>query len=317
MPPVGGVGAPPPPAGAGPSGPLGPALGAVVEVEILEVFEPGAGRVALGRWTGEARFPPHLVAGARFPARVASLGPPAVLQPLPAPEANPAKLLPPPAYPLARAVEAVLSAGEADPAAAALARLLSLPRDPGALAPALARWVRASGLFHEADLARGEVHDDVKTLAQRLLQRVPEGPLRDAAEALVRHVEAHQARSIAGGEAVIPLVLPWPQGTVAGEIRLEPDGTAGRPGGRTRYRAVRVRLDLPHLGRVEARVAWAPEGVRVSLGASPQVLPLLRREIGTLRSALAGGAGVRLLGLGVEALRPPAEPEASLWEVRA
>ncbi|WP_459943106.1 flagellar hook-length control protein FliK [Deferrisoma palaeochoriense] len=317
MPPVGGVGAPPPPAGPGPSGPLGPALGAVVEVEILDVIEPGVGRVALGRWTGDARFPEHLTAGARFPARVASLGPPTVLQPLPAPEANPARLLPPPAQPLAQAVEAILSAGDSDPAAQPLARLLSLPQDPEALAPALARWVRASGVFHEADLARGEAYGDVKTLAQRLLQRLPEGPLRDAAEALVRHVEAHQARSLAAGEPVVPLVLPWPQGPVQGEIRLEPDETSGRPGRPTRYRAVRIRLDLPHLGRVEARVAWVPEGVRISLGASPEVLPLLRRELGALRSALAEGAGVRLLGLGVEALRPSAEPEASLWEVRA
>ncbi|WP_084318748.1 flagellar hook-length control protein FliK [Deferrisoma camini] len=311
-----GPGAAPPAAAPGAAEGVRLAAGTVVEAQILESAEPGSGRVAVGRWVLDARFPAELPQGARFQARVEVEGPPVVLRLLEPPEADAARLAVPPRQALARAVVRLLEAARSDPDLAPLARLLRLSPEPRALASDLARWVRESGVFHESALARGEVPEDLKTLAGRLLGRLGDGPVREALEGLVRHVEAHQARGALTGGPVIPLVLPWPGGAVHGEIALEPE-RGGRGGPGRRYRALRIRLDLPNLGPVEVRAAWSPEGVRLGLAARAEVLPLVRARLDGLRRALTRDAGVRLVGLAVEALRPPAVEGPSVLEVRA
>ncbi|NOY44415.1 MAG: flagellar hook-length control protein FliK [Deltaproteobacteria bacterium] len=288
----------------------------MVEARIVESAQPGSGKVSVGRWVLDARFPAELPQGARFQARVEAGGPPLVLRLLEPPEADAARLAMPPRQALARAVVRVLEAARSDPDLVPLARLLRLSPEPRALASDLARWVRGSGVFHESALARGEVPEDLKTLAGRLLEKLGEGPMRETVEGLVRHVEAHQARGALTGEPVIPLVLPWPDGAVHGEIALEPE-QEGRGGAGRRYRALRIRLDLPNLGPVEVRVAWAPEGVRLGLAARAEVLPLVRGRLEGLRRALTRDAAVRLVGLVVEALRPPPDECSSVLEVRA
>ncbi len=309
-------GALPTPTATGPAEGARLAPGTVVEARILESIQPGLGKVAVGRWVLNARFPAELPQGARFQAQVEAGGPPLVLRLLKPPEADAARLAVPPREPLARAVVRILEAAGADSDLAPLARLLRLPPEPRALASHLARWVRGSGVFHESALARGEVPEDLKTLAVRLLGRLGEGPVREAVEGLVRHTEAHQARGALTGEPVIPLVLPWPGGPVHGEIALEPD-RENRGGAGSRYRTLRIRLDLPALGPVGVRVAWFPEGVRLGLAARAEVLPLVRGRLDRLRRALVRDAGVRLVGLAVEALRPPAAEDPSVLEVRA
>jgi hypothetical protein len=185
-------------------------------------------------------------------------------------------------------------------------RLLGLPREPEGLARALARWVRGSGLFHEARLAQGEDPADLKSLALKLLARLPQGDLARSAKALLGHVEAHQARSILEGEQVVPLVLPWGEEWVQGELRVmderrgdsRDDGASGR---------IRMRLHMPRLGPVEVGLRWGTGAVSVRLAFSPRVLETARSRLGELAEALAGAPGLAVADLRADPL-PALEP---------
>ncbi|MEW6488611.1 MAG: hypothetical protein AB1578_11965 [Thermodesulfobacteriota bacterium] len=291
---------------------LGLRLGSVVEARLQEALGPREGVLSIGGNLFRALHPEGLSPGQRLELRLVSLGPPPVFKLPGGPDDAVARLLRPPSLGFEGAVRAFLTAPPAEGApgadlAAALGRLLRLPEEPAALAAALARLLRGSGLFHEADLARPQTQSpaDLKALALLLLSRQPEGALARAAAALVGHVEAHQARSLLEGAAVVPLVLPWGEEWVHGELRLELEGRraaeSGKAGG-----ALRLRLQMPRLGPVEVNVRWGSPGVFVRLALEPPVLEEAREGLEDLSRLLTRDAGVRVADLRAEPLPPPA-----------
>jgi len=287
---------------------LGLRLGEVVEAEFLEALGQREGLLAIGGRVFRALHPEGLAPGQRLALRLVSPGPPPVFRLPEAAEEGVVRLLWPPAQGLASAAR-VLLGGEvvhagSGPLLAALQQVLRLPEEPGALGEALARLLRNSGLHHEASLARGEEPADLKALALRLLGREPAGPLAKAAEALLGHVEAHQARSALEGVLVVPLLLPWGEEWAQGELRVEDGEERGRAGagGKT----LRIRLEMPRLGPVEALVRWGQGGVAVRLGLAPDAVAEAREKLPELSARLSDEARVRVADLRVEALPPPA-----------
>lgn len=302
---------------------LGLRAGDVVEVSVVEALGQGQGIVELEGRLLRALYPEGLAAGARVALRVASTGPPLLLR-LPEPgEAALARLLSPPASGFGQAVRGLLAAA-ADPAGGPeLRRLLEgaevlrLPTSPSELAPALAKLLQRSGLFHEALLGRGEDPGDLKSLALRLLAAPASPPLHRLAEILLGHVEAHQARSVAEGTVTFPFVLPWGGDGVVGEWVVEERSGRG-PLGEALSGAVRIRLEMPRLGPVEVGVRWGPSGTAVRLRLAPEGLAEVSAQMGELREALTGAAGVRLVELRADALpRASASAGPGLLEVVA
>lgn len=326
MPAVGALGAGPVPAPGGQAGTApgeaalreaaflaGLRLGGVVEAQLQEALGPREGVLSIGGNLFRALHPEGLSPGQRLELRLVSLGPPPVFKLPGGPDEAVARLLRPPSLGLEGAVRALLAApvAEATPGAdlaAALGRLLRLPEEPASLAVALARLVRGSGLFHEADLARpgAQAPADLKALALLFLSRQTEGALARAAAALVGHLEAHQARSLLEGAAVIPLVLPWGEEWVHGELRLEPEGRRAGGAEKKAGGTLRLRLQMPRLGPVEVHLRWASPGVFVRLALDPPVLEEARQRLSELSRLLAREAGVRVADLRAEPLPPPA-----------
>lgn len=311
--------APAPARAAGVPSPPALSAGEVVDAELVETLGRGDALLRLGSRLVRALVPEGLPRGEPLRLLVVAPGPPAVLR-LPDPaEAAAARLAKPAAEGLVSSVRTLLAAAlpADDPEAGALlasARsLLTLPPSPGRLAEALARWVRGSGVFHEASLARGEAPGDLKEVLLRLVARLGEGPVARAAEALLSHVETHQARSLVDGMPVVPLVLPWGDEPLHGELRLEerPTSRGGEPAG-----CLVVRLQMPRLGTVEARLQWGGGGVAVRLGLEPAALAAVAPRLGELADRL-GGAGVRVRTLRAEALPVTPSGAGGLVEVLA
>ncbi|MBI5017386.1 MAG: hypothetical protein HZB55_18105 [Deltaproteobacteria bacterium] len=302
---------------------LGLRAGDLVAALVVEDLGGGAGIVDLQGKLFRAVYPDGLGAGARVTLRVEGTGPPLLLR---VPEAGEEALLRvarPPATGLVQAVRGLLAAAE-DPALGPELKtlldgteLLRLPADPARLAPALARLIAKSGVFHEAALARGEVPGDVKSLALRLLSSPAEPAVTRLAEALLGHVEAYQARSVLEGAVVVPFVLPWAGESVPGEWIVDERSGAG-DGGEAVAGALRVRLDLPRLGPVEVALRWGPAGNAVRLRLAGAGLDAVTGRLTELENALTEDAGVRLLELRAEPLsRAPAQSSPSLLEVLA
>lgn len=292
----------------------------MVQAELVHDLGGGEGVVRIDGRLFRALYPEGLPQGARVALRLVESGPPLTFQLAEPADSALTRLLHPPGRGLGSAVAALLAPGEgAGPAGgelAAAARWLDLPLEPGALARALARWVQGAGLFHEAALARGEVPEDLKSALLRLVARLPEGSaVREAADALLGHLSAHQARSALEGVPVFPLVLPWGEEPIQGELRLEGEG-GGRKSEGPRW--LRLRLQMPQLGVVELRVRWGEAGVSVRLAVEPAILELTRAHLTELDGLLRRRAGVRVAELRADPLPPP-EPRTgrSLVEVLA
>lgn len=279
-----------------------------MQVEVHQLTGPGTGVLRVNGQLLRALFPLGLPQGARVPLQVLAPGPPLLLQLPDAPRPPVAALLSPPAQPLTAALAEFLSAappaGPAGELLNAAQALLRLPTVSAPLARGLAAWFTQSGLFHEASLAQGRDPGDLKSLLLRLLPQLAGGSLQRAATSLLGHLEAHQARSVLEQQTILPLVLPWGEEWIQGEVRVERDppgrAAAGGSGG-----SMVVHLDLPHLGRVEARVRWGETGVAVRLAAEAVGLEALRQHLPTLHEQLTGAARVRLLDLRADPLPPP------------
>ncbi len=289
----------------------------------MEAKGPGEGILRIGGRLFRALHPPELTRGQVLELRVVSQGSPAVLKIPHRGEEALARLLKPPAQGLGEAVQVLLSQAGAHGPGSAQSALLSavrslflLPPDPEGLAHALARFVRDSGVFHEHSLARGAAADDLKGLLLRFLASGPEGELGRAAESLLGHLEAHQARGVLQQGPVVPFVLPWDDEAIPGELRFEDKpsrGEDGEPSG-----ALRIRLEMPRLGPVEVGLRWGGAGLSVRMGLSREVLDPVRARLGELAERLAGATGVRVADLRVEALpRAEAQPGAGTVEVLA
>jgi hypothetical protein len=297
----------------------------VVQALLVEDTGGGAGIVDLQGKLFRALYPDGLAPGSRVALRVVNTGPPLLLQLPSAAEEALAGRLRPPATGLAQTVRGLLAAADAADSTTAPqlktllegAEILRLPTDPAQLAPALARLLQKSGLFHEALLARGEDPGDLKALALRLLSSSAEPSLTRLAESLLGHIEAHQARSALEGAVVTPFVLPWGGDNVQGQWLVEERSGRG-PGGEALAGAVRLRLDLPRLGAVEVALRWGPTGNGVRLRLDPGGLEAVAPRLPELEQALTAGAGVRLLELKAEPLpRAPAKSGPGLLEVLA
>lgn len=279
----------------------------MVEAQFLEALSQREGLLAIGGRVFRAIHPEGLAPGQRLALRLVSAGPPPVLRLPESGEENVAHLLRPPAQGLEAAARVLLGTqparAESGPVLSALQQLLRLPEEPGALGQALARLLERSGLHHEASLARGEEPADLKALALRLAAREPAGPLAKAAEALLGHVEAHQARSVLEGVLVVPLLLPWGEEWAQGELRVEDAGERGRAG--TAGGTLRLRLEMPRLGPVETWVRWGQGAVSVRIGLAPDAVPEAREKLGELSANLQHAAGLRVADLRVEPLPPP------------
>ncbi|MBI5444888.1 MAG: flagellar hook-length control protein FliK [Deltaproteobacteria bacterium] len=300
----------------------------MVQVRILSVAGPqdqGLAMVELGGRLLQAQIPEGLPLGKPLMLQVVSPGPPTVLRPPDPPEELLSLLrslkVPSSSYEQA-ATRLLALAPEAveGPSRALLQELqgaLRLPTAPADLAPALERLFRASGLFHESLLARGESPDDLKTLALRLLASLQgPSPLANDVEALVRHLEAHQARSVLDGMPVLPLFLPWGENGVRAEWAVE-ERTGSDGEGRAAAGCLRLRVEMPLLGPVEARVRWSPGGTSVRLAFSPPALSAASDRMEELSRALAD-AGVRVRGLRAEPLESPApSAKPGMLELRA
>lgn len=330
---------PSPPTGAGPA-PAGekrpgPEEGSLRPGELVQVRlagtaageEEGLATIEIGGRALQAQLPPGLPPGKPVLLEVVSPGPPPTFK-VPDGAGELTRLLRSVSIPSVSWEEASARILTATPAALegpqrsfleGLQHLLRLPPSGPELASALERLLQNSGLFHEALLARGEVPDDLKTLALRLLSTLANpSPLAGPADALLRHVEAHQARSLLEGGPVLPFFLPWGgEGTgIRGELAVEERSGSGAQG-RSASGALRIRLEMPLLGPVEARVRWSPEGTAVRLLFGPSVLSQASARLDELSSALSE-AGVRVRGVHAEQLEPPAQrPGRGLLEVRA
>ncbi|GAB4263513.1 MAG: hypothetical protein Kow0092_14500 [Deferrisomatales bacterium] len=310
------------------STPAGLRPGAVVTVEVREPAGAGGGVLQIRGEPVRALFPEGLAPGARLPLQVLSSGPPPVLgfppeaagaeaapaaaPPPPRPEAAVRALLQPTAAPEEAGV-----AGEAARWLEAARLLLDLPQDPGGLARALARWVPRSGVFHEARLEAFGPKGDLKGILLRLVGQLPPGALRDAAEGLLGHLETFQARSLVGEAVVVPVVLPWGERFVSGELRL-PGRGGGRKGRRGSPRSLVLRLRMPRLGPVEVRVLWGAPGVSVRLALTPYARPAVESRLEELARSLGAQVPLPIRDLRVDPLpEEPAAGDGALVEVVA
>lgn len=316
---AGGQGVSARPAGAAEA--LGLKSGDVVEGGLVENLGNGEGIVDLGGRLVRAAIPEGLAAGLRAALRVVSTGPPLVLKlPMPGEEAL-VQRLSPPSVNWSQVLGALLSSADGRPEEVAQLvepfLFLRLPISPADLAPLLAQLVRKSGLYHEALLARGEDPGDLKALALRLLARSSDPGVVKLAEALLGHVEAHQARSVFEGAVVVPFALPWGDEPLQGEWVVE-ERSGRRPNGEAESGLLRVRLHLPRLGPVEASFQWGPAGNAVRLRLAPEGLSAVSPRLPELARALVDEASLPLVSLRVEPLAPAAPKGArGLLEVLA
>ncbi len=224
----------------------------------------------------------------------------------------------------------------ADPVARVVATLLDRPVATGTDPAGLRQAVLQSGLFFEAQLARGLFDpQDLKGQLLRLLGRLrpeaapaPAAGTDDAATAggtreppLVETLRQHAENALAtirwqqlnslpgetGRDAVWHLALPLrtPQGEPADlRVRARRDGQG--PGADARRWTVDLSLAIEPLGPLHARLSLAGERLSATLWAElPTTAALLDEHLGLL------GAGLERAGLGVAHLaalagRPPA-----------
>ncbi|MBI4754647.1 MAG: flagellar hook-length control protein FliK [Betaproteobacteria bacterium] len=222
------------------------------------------------------------------------------------------------------------AAGEG--ATAALARggplLEQPPSDGHRLAAALRQAVAESGLFYEAHLARWSVGEyPLESLlrepqARRVGGAIPGSPepvgqgLPDAAKLPVSPelapIVARQLEAAAGGELALQAQV-WPGQWVEAAVVPPDEGTPADASdeGQGAAWSARLRLHLPALGEVEARLQLGPDGLALRLAGEQSVQALLAGGGSSLAQAL-GGSGVHLLALTVtghdddpHALLPP------------
>jgi hypothetical protein len=204
--------------------------------------------------------------------------------------------------------EAALADSNATGLMAQLKTLLQLPTNPEELAQALSRFVKGSGVFSEALLARGEPMDDLKSLVQKLLpfaRALGDGALEGRLEALLSHVNTHQARSLLDQLAVVPFHLPWGDEPISGELELTGEGSGGEEGG---ARGVKLKLNMPTLGAVEAALWYGGHGTSITLRFDEEHLDWIAPQLGELEEALAARGLERSASIRLEAHKPAEGP---------
>lgn len=226
------------------------------------------------------------------------------------------------------------AAGDGGPAAlAGAAPLLERPPTDGHdLAAALRRAVSESGLFYEAHLAQWNADKyPLEALLREPQARTPAAAARGVPEsgepgspgagkmpvpADLAPIVARQLEAAAGG-GLAWQVQVWPGQWAQAAVAPPDDGVAADASGEGAEAAwmARLRLHLPGLGEVEARLQLGPAGLVLRLAGEESVQAMLADGGSSLARAL-GVAGVPLLGLTVTGhdddphASPPPEGEA-------
>jgi hypothetical protein len=100
----------------------------------------------------------------------------------------------------------------------------------------------------------------------------------------------------------MPLVLPWGQEWVRGELQIE-DRSRRSAGERENSGRLRMRLDMPRLGSVDVRVRWVKGAMAVRLSLEERFLEAARLRLVELSEGLSR-AGFQRAALRVEPLPP-------------
>jgi hypothetical protein len=208
---------------------------------------------------------------------------------------------------LGSVLSAALDGGKAPSAVKAQAPVVPAPTlDPAALAAALRHAVAASGLFYESHVAQWA--QGRRTLAELKAEpQMAEGAPRPGAPTepetagfINLQLASHEQGQVAWQGQL------WPGQALHWEIRRdaqerdtadedEQDGGARETGGTWHSR---LRLTLPQLGELAARITLSGTQVQVQLEAGEQAAALLRRHGDKLGAALEA-AGTPLTGLAV------------------
>jgi hypothetical protein len=316
------------------SQPAGPSVGPAPQ--FAGAFPHGTLGAAIARLAGIA-FPQGEPAGAAIPARgeaAPALRPGLIARPVLPEIAEAVQRGAARQIPLGAAIEALLAAPEGEaglpaPLAAALRALAAGRALPHALghAEGLERAIRASGLFLEGALARGEAPADLKSQLLRLRAEAARNPeharaaeMLRAADGAVERVKLMQLASLPehpeirltderGAPLRLALQIPLatqgherPQTAMLGLViehnpfAAEPPAYAVENEGNAEAEEgfpwkIRVALDLEETGPVQAEIALRGQAVAVTLWAErPATAGTARAEIGALHAALTDAA---------------------------
>jgi len=174
----------------------------------------------------------------------------------------------------------------------------------GRVAERLGQWLRGSGIFYEADLARGEdTENDLKRILSDIVRESEVlsragGATKESettgerARLMLDLVSQGQIASLeepGSGErtwaAVVPLIF---DGEVTA-LHLTVRDEGGTGGDSERPLEVMLRWDLPALGGVAGRLRQSGESLSVTVGAeSERGMRLVRESLPALEDSLAG-----------------------------
>ncbi len=181
--------------------------------------------------------------------------------------------------------------------------------DAAVLGGGLERALRQSGLFyesHQAQWAQGQRALE-ELLDEPQAQLAPRAQPGSAADAPGLPLVQHQLAVFDSGRAVLQLEL-WPGQWMRWEIEEQSReeqphqrGPAERVPAIPRSWQTRLKVQLPHLGRLDAAISLEPRGVTVRIDASkPGSVALLMEHCAALQHALSA-AGIPALGIAIGA----------------
>lgn len=174
------------------------------------------------------------------------------------------------------------AAEETAPSASALST--GAPANAGELASALRKAVHDTGIFYESHLATWmDGRTSIEELRQEPKARM--GQAQDAAEPFSAPLAALVRRQL---DALENRSVDW-RGTLwpgqSGELAIAEDGPAG-PDPAARSWSTRIRLTLPNLGEIDARISLSGNRVKLDMAASAVAVPALQTGGAQLRDAL-------------------------------
>jgi hypothetical protein len=292
--------------------------GQIVNAELIKTLGDNEGLLKIAGRLFRAIHPEGIKPGTVMPLRIVDTGPPLVMKLPDTLESLLAKLVRPSSMGFAKAAsqliatpDGALSDSEATTVLAQLKTLLKLPTNPDDLARALSRFVKGSGVFSEAFMARGEPVQDLKSLIQKLLpfaRALGDEALEGRLDALLSHINTHQARSLIDQLVVMPFHLPWGDEPISGELELMGEGDGGEEAG---ARGLTLRLNMPSLGPVEAALWYGKHGTSITLRFDEKHLDWVAPQLPQLEEALKSRGIEQVSTIRLEAHRAATGPAKS------
>jgi pyruvate/2-oxoglutarate dehydrogenase complex dihydrolipoamide acyltransferase (E2) component len=183
-------------------------------------------------------------------------------------------------------IQAALTADAAEEAAASTPALATgAPTDAGALASALRKAVQDTGIFYESHLATWmNGRTSLEALRQEPKARL--GQTQDPAEPFSPPLAALVRRQL---DALENRSAEW-RGTLwpgqAGELAITEERSTGMASTASAW-STRIRLTLPNLGEIDARISLSGKRVKLDMDASASAVAALRTGGAELRDALS------------------------------